>query len=131
MPIIISNQEGTRKIEESTFKAESKLQEYIYNNPEVLPIEEIDDDIPFMIVAREVPTSSGPIDALGLDANGNIYVIETKLYKNSDKRTVLAQVLDYGAALWKHTNDFGSFMMLLREKYRNKFDEELDDKIVS
>lgn len=85
MPIIISNKEGTRKIEEQKFEKEDKLQEYIYNNPEVLPIEEIEDDIPFIIVAREVQTNSGPIDAIGLDENGNIYVVETKLYKNSDK----------------------------------------------
>lgn len=131
MPIIISNEEGTRKIEESKFEAEHKLQEYIYDNPEVLPIEEIEEEIPFIIVAREVPTNSGPIDALGFDSNGNIYVIETKLYNNSDKRKVMAQVMDYGAALWKHTNDFGEFMRDLRDRYRDKFDEELDDSLVT
>jgi len=131
MPIIISDEEGTRKIEESKFERESKLQEYIYDNPEVLPIEEIEDEIPFIIVAREVPTNSGPIDAVGLDVNGNIYVIETKLYNNSDKRKVIAQALDYGAALWKHTNDFGEFMRNLRDHYRDKFDQELDDNLLS
>lgn len=45
MPIIVSNEEGTRKIEESKFELESKLQEYIYDNPEVLPIEDIEEDI--------------------------------------------------------------------------------------
>ncbi|MFW6041248.1 MAG: hypothetical protein ACOC85_05375 [Thermoplasmatota archaeon] len=131
MPIIVSNEEGTRKINESKFKAESKLQEYIYDSPEVLPIEEIEDDIPFIIAAREVPTNSGPIDAVGLDKNGNIYVIETKLYRNSDKRKVMAQVMDYGAALWKHTDDFSEFIMDLRNRYRDKFDEELDDELIS
>lgn len=129
MPIIVSNEDGTRKITESKFEAESKLQEYIYDNPEVLPIEEIEEDIPFLIAAREVPTNSGPIDAVGLDANSNIYVIETKLYRNSDKRKVMAQVMDYGASLWKHTNDFSEFMMDLRNRYRDKFDEELDDEL--
>ncbi len=131
MPIIVSNEEGTRKIEESKFEAESKLQEYIYDNPEVLPIEDIEEDIPFIIAAREVSTNSGPIDALGLDKNGNVYVIETKLYRNSDKRKVMAQVMDYGAALWKHTNDYNEFMKDLRNRYRDKFDEELDEELVS
>ncbi|MCG8461815.1 MAG: hypothetical protein MI919_36495 [Holophagales bacterium] len=54
------------------------------------------------MVARELSTPSGPIDAVGLDNEGGIYLIETKLYRNQDKRRVLAQVLDYGAALWKH-----------------------------
>jgi len=131
MPIIVSNEDGTRKITESKFEAESKLQEYIYDNPEVLPIEEIEEDIPFLIAAREVSTNSGPIDAVGLDKNSNIYVIETKLYRNSDKRKVMAQVMDYGASLWKHTNDFSEFMMDLRNRYRDKFDEELDDELTS
>ncbi|MEF8836202.1 MAG: hypothetical protein V5A76_08605 [Candidatus Thermoplasmatota archaeon] len=131
MPIIVSNEEETRKIEESKFEAETKLQEYIYDNPEILPIEEIEEDTPFIIAAREVPTNSGPIDAVGLDKNGNIYVIETKLYSNTDKRKVMAQVMDYGAALWKHTNDFGEFMKTLRNRYRNKFDKELDNELLS
>ncbi|MFW6065148.1 MAG: hypothetical protein ACOC8Y_06200 [Candidatus Natronoplasma sp.] len=131
MPIIVSKDNETRKIEESKFEAETKLQEYIYNNPEILPIEEIEEDTPFIIAAREVPTNSGPIDAVGLDKNGNIYVVETKLYSNSDKRKVMAQVMDYGAALWKHTNDFGEFMKTLRNRYRNKFDEELDNELLS
>jgi len=131
MPIIVSDDNETRKIEESKFEAESRLQEYIYDNPEVLPIEEIEEEIPFIIAAREVPTNSGPIDAVGLDKNGNIYVIETKLYSNSDKRKVMAQVMDYGAALWKHTNDFSEFMKALRNRYRDTFDEELDDNLIS
>ena len=89
IPIIISKDNETRKIEESKFEAETKLQKYIYNNPEILPIEEIEEEIPFIIAAREVPTNSGPIDAVGLDKNGNIYVIETKLYSNSDKRKIM------------------------------------------
>ncbi len=131
MPIIVSDENETKKIEESKFEAEANLQEYICDNPEVLPIEEIEDEIPFILAAREVPTNSGPIDAVGLDKNGNIYVIETKLYSNSDKRKVMAQVMDYGAALWKHTDDFGEFMKELRSRYRDKFHKELDDELVS
>jgi hypothetical protein len=50
---------------------------------------------------RAFPTNSGPIDALGINKDGEIYIIETKLYKNPDKRLVVAQVLDYGASLWQ------------------------------
>jgi hypothetical protein len=57
-------------------------------------------NITLLILGREFPTASGPIDVLAVDATGMLYVIETKLYKNPDKRRVLAQVLDYGAAIW-------------------------------
>lgn len=48
-----------------------------------------------------------------MDQNANIYLIETKLYKNPDKRLVLAQVLDYGAALWKGYSDPDDFIFEL------------------
>jgi hypothetical protein len=53
--------------------------------------------------AISVPVA--PIDILSIDHDGEIYIIETKLYRNVDKRHVLAQVLDYGAALWGLVND--------------------------
>lgn len=76
------------------------MQNYIQENPEALPVYEIREDIRLFIIAREFPTKSGPIDALGIDKDGEVYIIETKLYKNPDKRLVVAQVLDYGAAVW-------------------------------
>lgn len=90
-----------RKLDRSVVAVESDLQRYIAQNPECLPVEEIQDDLRLLIVAREFPTESGPIYALGIDQEGGIYVVETKLYKNPDKRKVIAQVLDYGAALWQ------------------------------
>ncbi|MBA3830671.1 MAG: hypothetical protein H0X34_02010 [Chthoniobacterales bacterium] len=42
----------------------------------------------------------GCIDLLAADADGEIYIIETKLAKNADKRRIIAQALDYGAAIW-------------------------------
>jgi len=62
---------------------------------------------------REFPTPSGPIDALATDEDANLYLVETKLYKNPDKRLVLAQVLDYGAALWKAYPDPDDFVTRL------------------
>jgi hypothetical protein len=68
------------------------------------------------VLAREFPTASGPIDVLGVDRDGEIYCVETKLYKNPDKRLVVAQVLDYGAALWRTYRDFGNFVTVVNSK---------------
>ena len=95
MPIIISRGgQGAQKLLESGVADEDYLQQYVANNPDALPIEEIKEDVRLMIVGREFPTPSGPIDVLALDGDGEIYIIETKLYKNPDKRLVMAQVLD-------------------------------------
>jgi len=130
MAIIISkNGQNAKKIEKSTFEKEDYLQKYIYNNPESIPLYEIKEGIQLLIVAREFPTSSGPIDALGIDKDGEIYIIETKLYKNSDKRLVIAQVLDYGAALWRNFNDFDEFLRIIDNRVIKKFNVSFSQKL--
>ncbi|MEM3794910.1 MAG: hypothetical protein QW429_03460 [Thermoprotei archaeon] len=56
---------------------------------------------------KEVPASgSNSIDLLGVDIEGNIYIIETKLASNTEiRRIVVGQVLDYASSLWQ--KDFG------------------------
>lgn len=130
MAIIISkNGKNAQKIEMASFKQEDYLQKYIYNNPESLPLYEIKEDIRLLIVAREFPTNSGPIDALGIDRDGEIYIIETKLYKNPDKRFVVAQVLDYGASLWHSYNDFNEFLRIIDSQVNEKFNISFNQKV--
>lgn len=129
MAIIISeNGKNAKRVEESAFGLEDKLQEYIYDNPDAIPLYDIDEDTRLFIAAREFSTKSGSIDALGFDSSGNIYVIETKLYKNPDKRTVLAQVLDYGASLWRHTTNFDDFVRQLNIHSEKQYGVSFQDK---
>ncbi len=130
MAIIISNQgRNAVKIDRSSFDKEDHLQRYIYENPESIPLYDIKEDIRLLILAREFPTNSGPIDAIGIDQYGELYIVETKLYKNPDKRTVISQALDYGAALWKHSNDFNEFLGILDEHTQRVFKLRTTDKI--
>jgi len=101
MSIIISKQgQNARRLQRASIQQEEYLQAYIHKNPDVLPLDELKDNLRLLILAREFNTASGPIDALGVDADGEIYVIEAKLNKNADRRRIIAQALDYGAALW-------------------------------
>jgi hypothetical protein len=101
MSIIISKQgKNARRLQRTSIHQEEYLQAYVHNNPDVLPLDELKDNLRLLILAREFDTASGPIDALGVDADGEIYIIEAKLDKNADRRRVIAQALDYGAALW-------------------------------
>ena len=130
MAIIISKDgESARKIEKTPFEKEDSLQKYIFNHPESLPLYEIKEDIKLLIVAREFSTNSGSIDALGIDKEGEIYIIETKLYKNRDKREIIAQVLDYGASLWHNHNDFEGFLRILDSKINKEFKMSLNQKL--
>jgi len=130
MSIIISkNGKNAKRIESASFGKEDYLQQYIYENPESIPLYEIKEDIRLLILKREFPTDSGPIDALGIDKDGEIYLIETKLYKNPDKRLVVAQVLDYGASLWSSTIDFNQFISIIESGVSKNFNVNLNDKL--
>jgi len=130
MPIIVSqNGKNAIKLGKLSFGLENRLQQYIYDNPESIPLYDIKDDIQLLILAREFGTNSGPIDAVGIDRDGEIYLIETKLYKNPDKRTVVAQVLDYGASLWKSHSDFDNFLLQMNGHVQKQFGQSVTDKV--
>ena len=72
MSLIISkNGKDAQRLNQSSFDKEDYLQQYIYDNPDAVPVYEIDEDIRLLILAREFGTASGPIDALGVDQHGD------------------------------------------------------------
>lgn len=130
MTIIVSTPDGeTTRLEETGVESEDELQRYIYENPECLPLDAYKEGNELLILGREVPTETGPIDALGVDPDGEVYLIETKLYQNRDKRQVLAQVLDYGASLWATYPDPTELIDHLRSQVSEKFGTTLERKL--
>ena len=55
--------------------------------------------------------------------------MKTKLYKNPDKRLVVAQVLDYGASLWSVFKDPSQFVDALEEAASEEFGTSLELKV--
>ena len=101
--IIFRNKDGDfERLDATLFENEDRLQAYITANPEAIPLYALDEDLQLLMLKREVSTDSGRVDVLGIDQRGGIYLIETKLHSNPDKRNVVAQILDYGASLWRH-----------------------------
>lgn len=98
--IVVSPGQKAKRVERQDVEREDYLQQYLQANPETLPVEELKPGAKLLVISREFPTESGPIDAFAIDDDGDLYIVETKLAKNPDKRKVLAQMLDYGAALW-------------------------------
>lgn len=130
MTIIVSQKgKNAKQVKKSIIGAEKELQEYIYDNPEMIPLYDIKEDITLLILAREFPTDSGEIDALGIDNEGGIYLIETKLDRNTDKREVVAQALDYGAQLWRNSGGWDVFLTDINEAVHERFPEGLNRKI--
>ncbi len=130
MSIIISrNLKNAVRVDRKSFALEDNLQQYIYDNPESIPLYDIKDDVGLLILAREFSTNSGPIDAIGIDKEGELYLVETKLYRNPDKRTVVAQVLDYGASLWKTYVNYETFISSLESHVMKKFGKSFMERV--
>src|ERR1019366_5559760 len=130
MAIIVSKNGGNAvKLDKSSFKDEDYLQQFICQNPDSVPLYDIKEDIRLLILARECPVGSGAIDALAVDREGEIYIVETKLYKNPDKRVVVAQVLDYGANLWKYGQNFDDFISRVEEKLNKAQHVSLNERL--
>lgn len=82
-----------------------------------LPISSEGKSSSILSLIREFPVTSGSIDLLGIDSEGFIYTIETKLYRSSERRKTLAQVIDYASDLWsKYSKDPDLFIEKLKER---------------
>lgn len=101
-PTLIVNDRPSRKLKRlkkvhEEFD-EAFLQELLVTNPELLPVDQLRDDVgELLCIGREVPmTGVGAIDNLYLSTGGYPVVVETKLWRNPEaRRTVLSQILDY------------------------------------
>lgn len=125
--LILTKDGISKRLKRGSFEDEAAMQEYFSANPEAIPLNEEDDDRQLHVLGREFQTSLGRIDILGTDAEGEVYIVETKRNKNADRRQVLAQVLDYGAALWDAELDFQTVLEALqRDAQRRNAQDPLE-----
>lgn len=86
---------------------EDWLQDLIHNNPQVLPIDNIESGFaPLIPLCREISTDVGYIDNLFISPNGYLTIVETKLWRNPEaKREVVGQIIDYAKELttWSYS----------------------------
>ena len=102
MEYIMFLDKETGKIKEvraSDFGAEEILQKTIEKYPKVLSIPAFGEIVPLM---TEYQVSTGSIDLIAFDKGGRIYLIETKLHRNYDKRKALAQIIEYASQIAMH-----------------------------
>lgn len=80
---------------------ESWLQKLIFWTPQTLPIQEVEPGFGALVpICLELPVSAGFVDNLFLTGDGDIVIVECKLWKNPEaRREVVAQILDYAHAL--------------------------------
>lgn len=89
-------------------KAEEWMQELLFKYPGLLPIHEIEPAFRGLIpIAREVRMNEcGFLDLLFMNGQGNIALVETKLWKNPEaRRQVVAQIIDYATEMSRWAYD--------------------------
>lgn len=105
-PVIIKNNQAKtlEKISlNSTSYNEDWIQKICFENPNLLPLEELEPTFEGMIpICRELSTDSGSIDLIFINEYGFITIGECKLWRNPEaRRKVVGQVLDYAKDLAK------------------------------
>jgi hypothetical protein len=128
--VVMRKGQPPTKVQPTPVTQEHQLQKYICDNPDALALDDIREDIRLFVLGREFQTRSGPIDALAIDDKGVIYIIETKLYKNPDKRLVVAQVLDYGAGLWNSYADYSEIEPAIDQAVQSRFGMPFREKLM-
>ena len=91
-----------KHIDEDTPLDERWLQELVFKHPEAIPMEQIEPDLGELIpVCLELPLRCGFLDNLYATPDGDLVVVEVKLWRNHEmRRSVMAQVLDYASAMF-------------------------------
>ena len=115
------NANGATPLERVVFNdrsiREGWFQDLLFRNPSLIPIEEIEEVFgPLIPVARELPTTAGPVDVVYINPRGYITLVETKLFRNPEaRREVVVQILDYASAMsgWTY-QDFCNAVRLKR-----------------
>jgi hypothetical protein len=93
---------GEHLIAESELPLEKNLHDVLTQHPALLP----DEDLSLgqlVVVGRESSLTSGYADLVLVDDRGQLCLVEVKKAGNPDTRQVVAQLLDYAAALWGQT----------------------------
>lgn len=104
----IKSKDKWSEVDEKGYMDEEELQKILGASPHLIPVGELGGGRkPILVAVREggLP-GSGSTDLIGVDENGNITVVETKLAKNEEiKRKVIGQILEYAAYLWQKPFD--------------------------
>jgi len=124
--IIIRKDGKIIDLQPKPFDDEEDLKRQLLLDLNVIPVGDLSEVDKSIIAWRsEFPLTVGSIDLAAVGDGGGIYLIETKLFKNPDKRQIIAQALDYATDLWKsYAQNPEKFLEKLREKSQGDIPEE-------
>lgn len=91
---------GWRQADPRAYLNEDELQALLKSSPEIIPRNP--PDLPRVVYCREFPVGNYAVDLVAVGSDGSLSLIECKLANNREaKRTVVGQVLEYAAGIWR------------------------------
>jgi hypothetical protein len=103
--VLIRDDTGAeRVVEEADLLAEKSLHDVLTRHPELIPADDLEIG-QAVVVGRESGLDTGYADLVLLDRDARLCLVEVKKEGNPDTRRVIAQLLDYAAALWQMSAD--------------------------
>ena len=103
MSVFIKKDDGFEEPVPTIFEKEEVFGNLIIDNPEIFPIRKFTrssgSEWKPIAVEMGVGNGLGRLDVLGIDNEGCIYIIENKLHKNYQKKTLRQQGADYAFGL--------------------------------
>jgi hypothetical protein len=100
--VLIRSDGDEYPVPETPLPLEANLHDALTKHPELLPSEDMGLGRT-VVVGRESAFASGYADLILIDDRGQVCLVEVKKEGNPDTRRVVAQLLDYAAALWGKT----------------------------
>lgn len=81
------------------------LQELVFKHPEAIPMNQIEPGLGNLIpICLELPLRCGFLDNLYATPDGDLVIVEVKLWRNHEmRRSVMAQALEYASAIFELT----------------------------
>jgi hypothetical protein len=110
LPIFVSSDDRSVKLERVDLGPKGAgafdelwLQRLIHRHPDALPLDQIEPGFGRPVaICMELPTPHGPVDNLLMTGDGDIIIVETKLWRNAEaRRQVVAQALDYASCIFE------------------------------
>jgi len=128
LSVFIKKDDGFEEPVPTIFEKEEVFGDLIIDNPKIFPIEKFTGSkgsewIPIAVEMR-LEYGLGRLDVLGIDNEGCIYIIENKLHKNYQKKTLRQQGTDYAFGLRdlkEHHNGWERFKKKIKSANKSKW----------
>ena len=112
---------SSRRVSSAKLSRESRIEDLIVSDPRVL-------DTDLLVLGQQVHTDNGKrIDILGIDADGDLHVVEVK--RDRTPREVVAQALDY--ASWVRTLGYDDISDIFESDSEKEFESAFGERFNS